>query len=1066
MVNNFIAAISHFFAENKSLSYLLLVSIAVFGAASFMAMPKQYNPEIVRPAFVVSFMYEGATPEVTLDRVGYELVQKLQVVPGVEDIYTKIMDGSMVMSTVMFEVGYDKAQAKVDLLTQLQSHSYLASGAVTNLQIAEINPETIPVLQIVFSSPKSTPAAVREQVVALREAVLSVSDVSELTVVGGEDSVVLVEVDPVAMASRGVTLDMVEASLASASLRVSGGEVEGSSGAVRVVLEAAATSVSELGQLPVAPGVTIREVAEVYDGANPQRSYIWYASQDVAPTEVVMLAVAKREGSSAPVVTAAVQAAIDAKLTEADFKDLSYEIVSDDGAVAASEISGLTSNLISSILIVGAVLFLFLSTRAALVVLITVPLTFLSVLGVGLLAGESLNRITLFALILSLGLLVDAAIVVVDNIYDHLKRAHASGRVVSLPRVAAEAVREVGVGLVLSALTSVVVFLPMNYITGMMGPYMGPIAFFVPMALIASLVIAIVLTPFIAIKLLKHDEKDNPVSAFFRRQLEVLTIWYTKLLHKIAYQANFRKKLLGSVLAVFLLSLILPAFGWVHFQMLPKANRDQFYVYIDTPAGSSRDETNTLAKAVAGVLTAHPEVETVEAFVAGAPVVDFNGLFKGAPGRTEKDQATLRVDLTSTAERDTSSTAIATEVRASFKKELGPRASFVRIMEEPPGPPVAATFEAKLQASDSAVREKLRQELQALLANTDGVVDGYASAEANVEEVVYTLSRESLVAGGVSGESVLDWYLLANRPKQLGEYVALPTAERTGLYLTIPTSYRDSPAALETIPLTTGTGSETVLGAFLSKEYLKRTDTLYLEQAKALEYVTAEIEGRSIVYVMIELLRGIIGEGLPSFTVTDWSLFEMTLETKEGETATIAWGGEWEMTLENFRDLGIAMMVALFLVYAVLVAQYGSFATPGFILITVPLGLIGIFSGFLFLDQLFGIYLTATALIGFIALIGIVVNNAIIFLEYVEQSLAEGTEYADALIAAGAVRLRPILLTSLTTVLGSLTIASDPVWSGLAWSFVFGLSLSTALTLVVFPAVLLHFRDGSSIQGN
>ncbi len=1064
MVNNFIAAISHFFAENKSLSYLLLVSIAIFGAVSFIAMPKQYNPEIVRPAFVISFAYEGATPETTLNRVGYELVQKLQVVPGIEDIYTKIMDGSTVMSTVMFEVGYDKAQAKVDLLTQLQSHSYLAGGAVTNLRIAEINPETIPVMQIVFSNSAATPAEVREQVLGLREALLTVPDVSDLSVVGGENSVVLVEVDPVAMLARGVSIDMVETALTSASLRVSGGDVEGNTGAVRVVLEAAATTVSELSELMITPEVKLREVATVYEGASPQRSYTWYASKTVAPTEVVMLAVSKREGSSAPVVTTKVKETLDAELATSPFKNLSYEIVSDDGAVAASEISGLTSNLISSILIVGAVLFLFLSTRAALVVLITVPLTFLSVLGIGLLAGESMNRITLFALILSLGLLVDAAIVVVDNIYDHLKRAYAAGLVVSLPKVAAGAVREVGVGLVLSALTSVVVFLPMNYITGMMGPYMGPIAFFVPMALIASLVIAIVLTPFIAIKLLQHDEKDNLVSAFFRRQLEALTIWYTGLLHKIAYQASFRKKLLGSVLVVFLLSLILPAFGLVHFQMLPKADRNQFYVYIDAPAGTSRDETNNLAKAAADVLTSHPEVETVEAFVAGAPIVDFNGLFKGAPGRMEKDQATLRVDLTSTNVRDISSTAIASEVRALFKNELGRKADFVRIMEEPPGPPVAATFEAKLSAPDSVVREKLRHELQVVLGEIRGIVDNYASADAPVEEVVYTLSRESLAVGGVSGEQVIDWYLLANAPKQLGEYVAGQSAERKGLYLTLPVAYRDSPAGLETIPLRTQNGNETVLGALLHKEYSSRTNALYLEQTKTVEYVTAEIEGRSIVYVMIELLKTIINEGLPSFTITEWSLFDMTLETEEGAIATITWGGEWEMTLENFRDLGIAMVVALFLVYAVLVAQYGSFAIPGYILTTVPLGLIGIFSGFLFLDQFFGIYLTATALIGFIALIGIVVNNAIIYLEYVEQALAEGTSYADALIAAGAVRLRPILLTSLTTVLGSLTIASDPVWSGLAWSFVFGLSLSTALTLVVFPAILLHFKDESSME--
>lgn len=1064
MVNNFIAAISHFFAENKSLSYLLLVSIAVFGVAAFVAMPKQYNPEIIRPAFVVSFVYEGATPETTVERAGYELVEKLQVINGVEDIYTKVTDGSVVMSTVMFEVGYDKATAKVDLLTQLKSHSALAAGAISNLSVTEINPETIPVLQIVFSSPELTVNEVREKVLLLRGEILKVADVSELDVVGGDKTGVVVEVDPLKLNERGVTLAAVKSVLASASLRVVAGEVEGERFATKVVLDGGAKSVEDIASLPVASGVMLREVATVYEGAAPNRSYTWYASKEVAPTEVVILSVAKREGSSAPTVTADVLSVVDGQLATAEFASLSYEVASDDGVIAQDEISGLTTNLMQSVMIVGVVLFLFLSTRAALVVLITVPLTFLSVLAIGYLAGESMNRITLFALILSLGLLVDAAIVVVDNIYDHLKRAHEHGLTVSLPKVAAGAVREVGVGLVLSAITSVVVFLPMNYITGMMGPYMGPIAFFVPMALIASLLIAIVLTPFIAIKLLKHDEKDNFISAFFRRRLDALTTAYTHFLHRIAYEAKFRSRLLVSVLGIFLLTLILPALGFVHFQMLPKADRNQFYVYIDAPEGTSRDETNRLSKTVSDILLTHPEVKTVEAFVATSPIVDFNGLFKGAPSRVEKDQATLRVNLSDGSSRDISSTVIASEVRASLASALKRSASYVRIMEEPPGPPVAATFEAKLEGEPEVVAP-LRAELKNLLTRTEGVVDIYTSAEAPVEEVRYVFNREALSLYGVDSEEFLSWYQLTSSPVLTAEFVSGPETERTGIYLTLPATYSDNLSGLESLPISTRSG-DTTFGALVSKEYTKRVGSVFLEGAREVEYVTAEVEGRSIVYVMIELMRGIMDGQLGSYQVKEWGLFGVELERADGAVATITWGGEWEMTLENFRDLGMAMMAALFLVYAVLVAQYGSFATPGYILLTVPLGLIGIFTGFLFLDQLFGIYLTATALIGFIALIGIVVNNAIIYLEYVEQSIAEGTSYADALIASGTVRLRPILLTSLTTVLGSLTIAADPVWSGLAWSFVFGLSLSTALTLIVFPAVLLHFKSESSIATN
>lgn len=1050
----FIEKISHFFADNRPLSLLLLVVIAAMGLFSFVVMPKQYNPEIVRPAFFVTVAYDGATPAVTLDQIGYELIEQLRIIQGVDELLIKIEDGALLQATAIFAVGEDQTKAKSDILTTLANNERLTSGAVQNVAVAEVNPETIPVLQIAVSSPTKSVTEVRQIVEAMRPVILSVPEVSDITIKGGDGTGLFIEIEPAKMALHGLNISDVVSALSVYDSRLVTKSFEGNNLIIDSSLVSGEASVASIANHTLKQGVTVGDIARVYEGETTRRSYTLYRDVSHNTTEVVMIGISKTEGSSAPAVTRSVLAAINQVKNDSRYEDLSFQVVSDDGVVASNEITNLTINLFQSIIIVALVLFLFLSARAALVVLITVPLTFLAVLAVGYVAGETINRITLFALILSLGLLVDASIVVVDIIYDHIKRAYTTGRVVRLPVVAAEAIREVGVGLVLSAITSVVVFLPMFYITGMMGPYMGPIAFFVPVALIASLFIAIILTPFISISLLKADEQQHSLALWFQKGINKLTQFYSHQIRKIVEQSNIRKRLFWLVGFALAVAIVLPVAGLVHFQMLPKADRDQMYVYVDLPQGTAREATRMLAEKVVTIALEQSSVVSAQMFVAGAPLADFNGLFKGSLNRVNPHEATIRLNLLPTDERSESSTEIATQLRSAFATELASEAAFVRLMEDPPGPPVQATFVAKLSGDADAVRA-VAQMLEDKLRTVAGVVDINDSLSPVLGLPTYQLQTEKVAAIGVTPRDVSLWHGLLGQDLLIDEITSQDRSERSGLYVSVPAQYRQYPASGMTIPLVTSQSDEVALGSLLTTSYVQKPAVLYLEDAVELSYVTAEIQDRSIVYVMISIMSALIQDGLDGYTVSDWNLFGLTLTNSSGADVTVVWGGEWEMTLENFRDLGIAMGVALFLVYAVLVAQYRSFSIPGYILLTVPLALIGILFGFLLLDQVFSIYLTATALIGFIALIGIVVNNAIIFLEYVEQAIQEGVTYPDALVAAGTMRLRPILATSLTTVLGSLTIASDPVWSGLAWSIVFGLSLSTVLTLVVLPALLM-----------
>lgn len=1054
---NIVGKISHFFTVNRPLSLLVLLTAVVFGVISFLLTPKQYNPEIVRPAFVVTLSYAGATTQESLERVVYELVEKVYAVPGVDDVYTEITDGSHITTTAIFTVGYDKTKAKVDLLTQLQQHSYLAQGFIGVPHIMEINPESIPVLQVVFGSANMDIVSLREKVVALSHELTNSSDVSDVSVVGGYTTALVVAVDPDKLQLHNITLQDVEHTLVGSAQRSVLQGYENDTHTIEIVFDSRAKSPDDIGSLQINNTVRIRDIASVYEGTAGNRSYVFHETKGQKPQEVVMLSVSKVEGTSAPVVTSNIREKIEALVQSEAYRDLTYTVVGDDGITAQNAIRGLTSNLISSIVIVGLLLLLFLSLRASVVVLVAIPLTLLIVFGLGFLFDQTINRVTLFALILSLGLLVDSAIVVVENMYVHLQRASEGVARANRELIIAGAVHEVGTGLFLSMITSVIVFLPMYYITGMMGPYMGPIAFFVPAALVVSLLVAIVVTPFIASLLIRTEEKKLSLTVLVDTYMQRIITSYLSILRYILRDRTKQKRILIGLSVLFVVSLLLPITGLVHFQMLPRADRDQFYVYVDAPVDTATEKTREVSTALSKVLLEDDAIDSIQHYVAEAPIVDFNGMFKGAQNRVASYQTTLRVNLVSGDERNKSSTDIVQEAREQMAKAYPEYVPYVRFIEEPPGPPVRATFVARVFSENQEVQASASKALFALIGSVDGVVDRYTSKEESVGKIEYTFEYEKAEPLGVSPQSVAETIRLLNGPVPVTEYLASNTGEYTPILVALPGDFSDEPADSAHLRVRTEKGTLIPIESVLKKTYVERNPKMYLERAQQLVYVTSEVENRSVVYVMLETLyRSITGE-LAGFTVTSWNLFSMQLQDTANNLVTISWGGEWEMTLENFRDLGVAMGVALLLVYAVLVAQYRSFSKPAYILITVPLGLIGVLWGFFLLDTFFGIPLTATALIGFIALIGIVVNNAIMYNEHVEQTQHEGLSFHDALVAAGEARLRPILLTSLTTVLGSLTIASDPVWSGLAWAIVFGLSLSTTLTLVIYPTLLAFF---------
>lgn len=1048
-----VTRVVHAFAFNAPLSIIVLLGVIVFGSLGYALMPKQYNPEIVRPAFVVVAEYPGARADEVERLVTRELVEKINDIRGVDEITAQSIDGGRAIVSVAFEVGEDVEKAKVSLYTRLMQSAPLAVGAMQQPLVYTVTPDDVPILTFAFSSGTLNQHEVREKVVGVMRELQRVPDVSNLVVLGGSERALRIQLLPEALRARGLSAAEVVGAITRANTRSLGGVLHDGDEVVVLDVDGTLQGADDARSLVVAPKVELSDVALVEDSWREISSFTLLAQTAGGDVhDAVYLSIAKRPGANAPSVSESVHTSLVEILSHTEYSDISYTVIRDDGAVAKNEIQSLGINLVTSILIVGLVLVLFLSYRPALVVMSAIPLTLLLVFFVAFLAGETVNRITLFALILSLGLLVDSATVVVENIYRHIRGRDAQERDIAV----VHAVEEVGMSLVLSTVTSVVVFLPVSYITGMMGPYMAPLAFFVPMALIMSLFVAFVMTPFLSYRLL-HAESEHGggvLAPYFER----VELAYERLLRHVLYTAPLQKKIVSSVLVLLGLSFTLPLLGVVHFQMLPRADKDQYYIYIDLPERADVVATRAITEEVVRAVREDRAVDMVQVFVGEAPDPDFNGLFKGVSFRNGSHLATVRVNLIPADERSTSSSdsVAALRSRLSFMGVLTPGVS-VRVLEDPPGPPVMATFVAKVFGPDDTVREMLASEVLRHTQEIQGIVDADTSIHDAAPRLIIDIDEERVRAYGVSAAAVSESVQLFFGPLDISQYHIRATQEYAPIVVSLSRDERVTSETLDRVDVRAHDGTLVPLSSVVTYHWSRVVPSVYTEDHEQVTYVTAETQDRSIVYVTIDAIRALKNMTSNELTFDSWDLLGMTFRAADGAVYRIVWGGEWEMTLENFRDLGLAMVVALFLVYGILVAQYRSFLVPALVLSTVPFGLVGILIGFAFLDTFFGVYLTATALIGFIALIGIVVNNAIVYLEYFDELRASGSvDVREALIAAGKIRLRPIVLTSLTTVLGSLTIASDPVWSGLAWAIVLGLSLSTALTLVLFP--ILYVR--------
>lgn len=1060
-VSRVIAAFLH-----GNLAVLLILVMLASGVAALLLTPREEEPQIVVPLADIHIRMPGASAAEVEQLVSSKLERLLYQIDGVEYVYSMSRPGEAVV-TVRFYVGENREDSLVKLHNKIMMHTDAVPPGVTGWVIKPIEIDDVPLVNVTLWSKTADDFALRRVAEQVEVELQSVPDTARTEVVGGRRRQLRVTLEPELMASRQITPLDVDRVLRGANVAVQAGNLRAGNREVLVESGPFVQTAKELETLVVGvfagKPVYLREVASVTDGPEETASYtrIWFGpgAANLPPgAEVgtdfpaVTVGVAKRKGSNAVSVAEAIEAKLDKLRGTVIPHDIDARITRNYGETANEKVNELIRELGLAIIIVSALIMFSLGWREAVIVVTAVPLTFALTLLINYLAGYSINRVTLFALILALGLVVDDPIVDVENIFRHfgLRRKPPKEAVL-------EAVNEVRPPIIVATLVVMVSFLPMLFITGMMGPYMRPMALNVPVAMLMSMVVAFTVTPWLSYHMLKgvygkggHEPIDPKSTLTYRVYRAVLTPFLNSLLAAWA--------LIGFTGLLLLASMALPALGLVPLKMLPFDNKNEFQVLIDLPEGSTVEQTDAVLKDLADELRKTPEVAEILSFAGTGSPMDFNGMVRHYYLRREPHRGDLRVNLIPKEHREAQSHAVVLRIRNGLEAIAKKHNARLKIVEVPPGPPVLSTLVAEVYPGEHQSYNELRADVKhvrRLFEQEPGVVDVDDTFEVERPRVVFRVDKEKASVTGITTEQIANTLRIALNGMTPGE--GDPKDYRAGsghlprelnplvILMQLPQSDRSRLTQLERLGVKTPSGENVHIGELGQFEELPAEQTIYHKNLRRVAFVTAETAGRTPGEAVIGLIFKLRDHPTPGGAEVVWT----------GE-------GEWKITLDVFRDLGLAFGGALLLIYILMVYQTGSYLIPLVQMISIPLTIIGIMPGFWLLNVLTGttvgghvnpVYFTATAMIGMIALAGIADRNAILLLDFIHHVRARGASLKEALIESGAVRFRPILLTAGAAMLGAWPITLDPVFSGLAWALIFGLVVSTAFTLLLVPVV-------------
>ncbi|UCF36018.1 MAG: efflux RND transporter permease subunit [Acidobacteriota bacterium] len=1073
---------AHAFIDSQ-LTPLVIGASVLLGIGAVLMLPREEEPQIIVPMIDIFVEMPGASPIEVEERVTRPMEKLLWEIPGVEYVYSTSSPG-MAMAIVRFYVGENEEDAIVRLNQKMYANFDLIPPGASPPLVKPRSIDDVPVVALTLWSETQDHYMLRRVAAQLHDRIKEVDDVSEVSLIGGQRRQVKILLDSAKLKAYNLAPGRVAQAFGQTNMQFQAGSFASSNQEFLVETSGFLKNVDDVENVVIAVHesrpVYLRDVARVVDGPEEVSDYVFLGlgpaadhvhslgrSEGVASSisdpegsvtgtyPAVTISVAKRKGTNAIVVAERVLQKVEALQGSLVPQDITVTVTRNYGETAKEKSDELLFHMLLAIISVSILIWLTLGFRESGIVAIAIPVTLALTLVVFYFLGYTLNRVTLFALIFSIGILVDDAIVVVENVVRHNRLRANRGR--SIFDIAVEAVDEVGNPTILATFTVIAAILPMAFVRGLMGPYMRPIPVGASAAMVFSLLVAFIVTPWASVRLLR---KSSDAHGEGHDKEGWSTQLYRRVMSALISVPVYRYGFLGVVLALLLSAVALFPLKLVTVKMLPFDNKSEFQIIVDMPEGTTLEQTAAVTQEIADYIATVPEVMDYQIYVGASAPYNFNGLVRHYFLREKSNEADIQVNLVSKEYRDRQSHPLAKSVRPRVQ-EIGEKyGAAVKVSEVPPGPPVLQTLVAEIYGPDYDRQLEVARQVQEIFSSTEGVVDVDSYVEDDQVKMLFDIDRQKAALNGISVEQIASTLRIALAGMPVGLLHLPLEKEDVPLVLRLPEKARSSVADLSQVNVQGPTGNLVSLGELVRVREAVQEKSIYHKNLKSVVYVTGDVAGEeeSPLYAILSLSEKISQLELPE----GYSLEQYTsTQPFMTEELSLKWDGEWHISYEVFRDLGIAFAAVLILIFILVVGWFQSMVTPVVIMAAIPFSLVGILPA----HWLMGAFFTATSMIGFIAGAGIVVRNSIILVDFVELRLSQGMSLADAVVDAGAVRFRPMLLTAAAVIVGASVILFDPIFQGLAISLMAGEVASLLLSRMTVP-ILYYIAGDRSAQAN